>query len=81
MPDDRPTPQMLENNVRELLHRLQRDMAKPPGGRQPAASAETEPDAPMAPMAPMTSPPSAPAAGDLEAALAVWSGKTAPTRQ
>lgn len=76
---DREIPQGLENNVRELLHRVRRDVnAKPPGVDDRAASTEIEPNVPMAST---NSPPAAPVSADLEAALAVWSGKNALTRQ
>jgi hypothetical protein len=68
----------LESNVRALLYRLQSDInTKPPGVDAGAVSTEIEPEAPMAPT---DSPPSGLVSGDLEAALAVWSGKKALTR-
>jgi hypothetical protein len=76
---DREARQVLENNVRELLHKLQRDVnTKSPDVDGRAASTEIEPDAATPPT---DSPPSAPVSADLEAALAVWSGKKALTRQ
>jgi hypothetical protein len=75
----RPDREVLEKNVRELLYRLQRDVnTKLPGVDGRAPSTEIEPDEPMTPT---DSPPSALVSTDLEAALAVWSGKNALSRQ
>ena len=58
----------LEDNVRELLHRLQVDLKT--RSARPAGAAVSAPH-PVTPAAP--SPANVP--GDLEAALAVWAGK------
>jgi hypothetical protein len=61
----------LEDNVRELLHRLQTDLKGK--SRRPAGAAARAP-MPVTPAAPQ---PAANASGDLEAVLAFWAGKKA----
>jgi len=68
----REAAQVLESSVRELLHRLQSDLkSKSSRSGDVATAAASRPRPVLGP------PPPAAAAGDLEAALAIWAGKKA----